>query len=268
MSVPFDDGDIYQGMAQDLLGITNAPGQVPGLGSSLVEGTQASFPSYTPSPQFVRDALLTLKAQDLQGKQATSPGAASIRVPTLAPPSVANNFPQQAVLPGMRNPSNSTDESMLQSIIDSQRPDLGLEGNLIRGFLPEGLSKDAFENYWLAKGPMQLSDARFQDIVNTASKLIPSKPTAVTSINGEPLIRKQFDLYGTKTYKDALGTASVFYSPDGKPVGFYDYYNFDNNPNKNRSRLTQREIRAMSVLGPLHGAKDFPLYYGEYAPPN
>ena len=156
-----------------------------------------------------------------------------------------------------------------QSALHPARPDLGLEGNVFRLGFDGDFSKDMFENYWLAKGSRQLDDGQFNDIVNTTNKLKQSPASVqVTSTDGKPLIRRQFNFYPDQTYKDSLGTASLFYTPEGKPVGFYDYYNFDNTPGKHRSWLTRQEIRAMSLFGPLHGAKEFPIYYGEYAPPD
>jgi hypothetical protein len=179
-----------------------------------------------------------------------------------------------AALPGDGSGYGALNKALQQLVIESQRPDLGTEGNLIRGMLGSGFSRDTFDNYWQAQGDMPLSADRFNDIVDSTKNLKQvDGPTPVTSPDGEPLIRRQFSFYGSPEYRKALGTASLFYSPDGKPVGFYDYYNFDpstpENPKK-RSLMAEGEVEVdlMHVLGPLHGAKDFPIYYGKYVAPN
>lgn len=273
MSVPFDDEDMYQGLGQDLLGAANGSPSPYGLGSDLMPRLQQPILAYTPGPQFARDVLLRMKAQDSQSAQMLPPLTQVPRIPTMAPPATMDStVPQAAVFPGMPSPHLKTDEAMLQDLIESQRPDLGTEGNLIRGFMHPGFTQDMFENYWLGKGDVDLSDARFKDITDYAGTLpLPTGKNAgwVTGPNGETLQKRMYNLYGSPDYRRSLGTSTLFYDQSGKPVGFYDYYNFDpSTPQhpRNRSWDAEAETRIMNWLGSLHGAKDFPIYYGEYVP--
>lgn len=192
-------------------------------------------------------------------------------VPTFAPPMVGHIAALRAAGPDDPDPGAALNEAMRRDALrnSTARPDLGLVGNLSRAALHGDFSKDLFENYWQGKGPMQLSDDRFQDIVEAAAmKPRPqgTKDVQVISVNGNPLVRRQFKLYGDDKYTDSLGTVSLFYAADGKPAGLYDKYDFDCNFRKDRPLRATLETCAMKNLGPYFGAKEFPLYYGDYAP--
>lgn len=253
MADPTDEQDHFGGLARDLfekMG-SSLPPMNTGLGAGLAQGLAGIVPAQFPAVQL------------------------SGHVPTFAPPALGDEGPTAKADSGdpgaQYSPINQAMQGQAQQeMLHPSRPDLGLIGDAIRAvFMPDGFPKDMFDNYMLAKGPYQLDGARFDDIVNIAGKLMPAGPAAqVTAPDGTPLVRRQFSFYGLPDYGKALGTASIFYAPNGKPVGFYDNYNFDNVPGKSRDWLSRQEIRAMSIAGPHLGAKGFPIYYGEYAPTN
>ncbi len=233
MSTPFDDDGLQEGLARHLIGPHPAQRNSQGLGAALM---QVQPPS---------QAYMSTAASPAIG------GAVG---------------PARAWVPGTGGPYAPTNNAMRREA-QSYRPDLGLVGDLSRTAFNGDFSKDMFENYWLAKGPVQLDDNRFRDILNATEKLTPKHPAIVTTADGTPLLRRQYNFYGNDKYKDSLGTASVFYTPEGRPVGFYDDYDYDCNFSKDRSLKTNIETCIMHDIGPEFGAKDFPLYYGKYVPP-
>lgn len=243
-----DEQDYFGGLGWNLLGktgVTSVPNT--GLGAALTQG----LPSIT-QPQAPSDRLL-------------------MHLPTFAPPALGDGVPPVAATAG--NKTDGLSQAIGQSLVDARRPDLGVLGNTIRSILPEGFSKDVFDNYMLQGGDFPLSQGRFNDIADIAAGLKPAgEPVQVMSADGEPLIRRQYRFNNkSPEYKYALGTASLFYTPDGNPVGFYDDYDFDPSSStypKDRSRAAEAQVRIMHGLEHWDGGKPFPIYYGQYVPTN
>lgn len=263
-----DDGYL-PGFMQTLFGDAQNTG---GMAGALLQG-QADRPSVMPalSPQAQRDMLLAMQDPDLQKASAALPSVAPVHVPTGAPAAVAQSLPVAAASAEKLSPSSGDDRAALGQMIESKRPNLGLEGDVMRGVLWPGFTRDMFDNYWQGGGQgVQLSGPRFKDIADYASTQ--PMPTGkdigwFTGPNGETLQKRLYNFYGSPDYRRSLGKSTLFYDRSGKPVGFYDTYNFDPSTGK-RTGLAELETRIMHVLGPLHGAKAFPIYYGDYTPIN
>ena len=256
---------VLPGFLQTLFGDSSSTG----LGADLLSGAASAPGALELSPQAQRDLLLAMQNSNLQAPSTSMPGVAQVHVPTGAPAAVAQGSPVAAAMPGKPIPSSGDDKAALNQMIESRRPDLGLEGDAMRGLLRPGFSRDLFDNYWQGSGqPVQLSDARFRNIADYASTLQPMKVTHVSGPNGQALEAHLYDLYGSPDYARSLGRSTLFYDEAGKPVGFYDNYDFDPAPfGQKRKFLPEMETRAMNVLGSMHGAQDFPIYYGKYVPP-
>lgn len=255
--------DDAAGLAQTLLGI---PQPQSGLGAGLMQGAWPGDGISSGDLPALRDMLLAMQNPDLQTTSATLPGVAPVHVPTGAPAAVAQSSPVAAVMPGKPTPSSGDDRAALSEFLESKRPDLGSEGDAMRAFLRPGFTRDMFDNYWQGDGQgVQLSGPRFKDIADYAATLKPEKISHVTGPNGEPLEARLYSLYGSPDYSRSLGSSTLYYDQTGKPVGFYDNYNFDPSTGK-RTGLAELETRVMHQLGPQQGARDFPIYYGEYTP--
>lgn len=187
-------------------------------------------------------------------------------MPTAAPAALGDAA--APVKAGIGSNTDAASQELGEEAIEDQRPNLGWS-NVIRDQLPRGFSREMFDNYALGKGDYELSPDRFQDIVNSAASLGQSpKPVPVPGPNGEPLLRRTYDFSQSPDYALSLGSASLFYDRTGKPVGFYDNYNFDPAINK-RSLLHEAETRAVHAIRPLlpATARPFELSYGLYAHP-
>lgn len=264
---PVDD-EYLPGFMQTLFGDLR---NIGGMAGTLLQGQHDNSSGIPPlDPQMQRDMLLAMQTPALQSTSAALPGVAPVHVPTGAPAAVAQNMPVAAVAPGKPIPSSGDDKADLDQLIESHRPDLGLEGDAMRGVLWPGFTRDLFDNYWQGGGQaVQLSGPRFKDLADYAGTLKPFSDSVsqVTGPNGEALQKRVYSFYGSPDYKRSLGSSTLFYDQAGKPVGFYDNYNFDPAPfDLKRSWLPELETRAMSILGPMHGARGFPIYYGEYVP--
>lgn len=266
MGVLDDDED--DGLAQTLAARSEP---YRGLAAALLRGTaDLGSPAASTGPS-QRDVLLAMQNPNLQSPSAAVPDVAPVHVPTLAPAGIAQTMPVAASKPGRTVPSSGDDKAALSYSIESRRPDLGLEGDLIRGLLRPGFTRDLFDNYWQGGGQgMQLNGPRFKDIADHASALKPMRVSQVTGPDGGILEARSYSFYGLPDYKRSLGRATLFYDQSGKPVGFYDDYDLDpSTPHhpRDRSRVAEAETRIMNALGRLHGAHGFPVYYGEYAVP-
>lgn len=143
------------------------------------------------------------------------------------------------------------------------RPDLGSLGNEIRNRAGSDFSKDMFENYWLGKGDVNLSQSRFNDIVKHAGA--GGKGSNVILSNSQPGVARVHSFYGdSNPYALVLGRATIFYQ-GGVPVGFQDGYNFNWRwmwGEGSRTIPNELKTRAVSTAGFLYGAEPFNIYYG------
>lgn len=260
----YPDYDATQsGLGQMLLGAQSAPYlNVPGLGSALMQGL--GVPDL---PQLASPASATNKTPLL---------AAQIHphIPTFAPPALASVVtPVGADSPTGTSSYSSTNKGVWNDLDEESRPALGLVGGLGRAKLMSDYAKDLFENYWLKKGPFQVSEPRFQDIANYAATQKPLASKWVTGPDGEPLEQREYSFYGSPDYAQALGRATLFYSTDGKPVGFYDYYSMKpswsifGNKGKERPGKAELQTDLAGFFGALHGARAFPETFGLYRVP-
>jgi hypothetical protein len=145
----------------------------------------------------------------------------------------------------------------------SGRLDLGVIGNFIRNQAGSEFSKDLFQNYWQAGGDIALSQTRFKSIVRAAGNIQQESP--VTLENGQPGMAKVHSFYTSPLYAKALGSATIYYSQSGKPVGFKDTYNFNWRfqwGQGSRSIVAEQQTRGVSIAGFLYGAKPFDIKYG------
>lgn len=228
--------------------------------------------------EFDVDDLQEGLAKDLSGRhqgQRDTAGLGAVLAghppPTFAPPALGDSIaPARTLAPDGTSPYSTVNDAMREQARQnhSSPPDLGAEGNLIRWYLHPGFTRDMFENYWLGKGDVTLSPERFKDIADYASTLGLPKHGNVMGQNGQPLEWRQYNLYRSPDYTRSLGTSTLFYDKSGKPVGFYDNYNFDpGSPGKDRSLVREMETRVMHALPKPASAKPFKITYGNFVPP-
>jgi hypothetical protein len=136
-----------------------------GLAADLLRGNGQPIPALRSNMQSLGDTLLAMQNPSLQSRSAALPGVQPIDVPTGAPAGVAQGMPVAATAPNKPIPSSGDDKAALTELIESKRPDLGLEGDAIRSLLRPGFTQDRFDNYWEGSGQgFQLSGPRFKDI--------------------------------------------------------------------------------------------------------
>ena len=142
------------------------------------------------------------------------------------------------------------------------RPDLGFVGNQIRDRAGSEFSQDMFENYWLGNGDVNLSSARFNDILTHQGTV--SATSNITLSNGQPGIKKVHSFYNSNEYGLALGRATIFYTSSGVPVGLIDTYDFDPKTWGVRSYDAEIKTRAVNVAASIYGinARGFKIRYG------
>ena len=142
------------------------------------------------------------------------------------------------------------------------RPDLGFVGNKIRDRAGSEFSKDLFENYWQGGGDINISNQRFNSIVNEATSPVGSAKN-VTLSNGQSGTAQVFNFYNSSEYSLAIGNGTIFYNQAGTAVGFNDTYDF--NPlwfNTHRSLTNELKTIGVHTAGSLYGAKPFNFSYG------
>lgn len=83
-----------------------------------------------------------------------------------------------------------------------------------------------FANFWTGGGDVNLSSARFKDIVQKA-KL--HGKTSLTVYNGQEAMAQPARFYGTD-YSKVFGDATIYYDLLGNPIGFEDTYDFNPYP--------------------------------------
>ncbi len=148
--------------------------------------------------------------------------------------------------------------------VGAGKPDLGIVDNFIRGYAGSEFSQILFQNYWRAGGDMKLSRSRFSGIVKAAGK-VQGSPVPVTLSNGQPGFAKVHSFYASEEYGKALGSATIFYSLAGEPIGFSDSYDFNWRSiwgPGSRSLVAELQTRAVSVAGYIYGAQPFNITYG------
>ncbi len=141
------------------------------------------------------------------------------------------------------------------------RPDLGFWGNVIRNQAGSEFSKDMFENYWLGRGTVNLTQQQFNSIVKAAGAVY-GNPEPVTLSNGQLGVAKVHSFYDSPEYSLSLGRATIYYNQAGGAVGFSDEYNFDPLAWGIRSINNEMKTRAVNAAGALYGATPFKIYYG------
>jgi hypothetical protein len=134
-------------------------------------------------------------------------------------------------------------------------------GNAIRDQAGSAFSQDMFQNYWLSKGNVNLSQQRFNSIVKAAG-IVKGSPRPVTLSNGQQGVAKVHSFYNSPEYGLALGSATIYYDQAGTAVGFYDNYNFAAKPWGERSYTNEIKTRAVNAAGTAQGATPFSIYYG------
>ncbi len=146
-----------------------------------------------------------------------------------------------------------------------ERPDLGYIGNKIRDRAGSEFSKDMFENYWLGKGDVVISQDRFLSIWSAAmdidSKGLSRKGKKYTLGNNAIVYAKTIDFYKSEEYKNVLGRATFIFDTNDTVIGFYDYYNFDA---KKGARSLDAEVKTRMVreASRLSNALPFRMGYG------
>ncbi len=135
-------------------------------------------------------------------------------------------------------------------------------GAEIRGYLTTEFGKAMFDNYWFSHGNVTLSDARFNDIVNNAGRVL-SRNLVILS-NGHVGVAQVHSFYGNNPYAAVLGAATIYYQGE-TPVGFQDSYDFNWRwmwGSGRRTVLNELKTRAVSVSGWMRGATPFNIIYG------
>jgi RHS repeat-associated protein len=146
-----------------------------------------------------------------------------------------------------------------------ERPDLGKVGNLIRGFAGSDFSKDLFENYWQGKGVYYLSYKNFKatsDFIKQSN--LKARKGIPIDLGGEQFEARVENFYGSEIFDKAFGSATIIYDLNGKPVGFFDIYDFDPHKWGDRSIASETKTRLVylaSIFG--RNARPFAILYGK-----
>ena len=155
-------------------------------------------------------------------------------------------------------------------------------GNIINGKLDSQFEKAMFENYWLKKGDVKLSDYRFGKIKDFLSE---NKKIDFGEIKKDPHSKVIFEdgSQGYKTvasfytgknheeYNQAFGSATIYLDENGKVVGLNDTYDFDTRMLRNltpgktdRSFSAELQTDAVAGAAAVSGSgKDFKVKYGK-----
>jgi len=166
---------------------------------------------------------------------------------------------------------------------DSNRPDLGVLGNLIRSYLNTTREKQFFERYWKGNGDWTIPTNMFNEL----KTLINNNPNRTigggsnVTFNGSPALRYQFNGYNTD-YSLALGHFTYYTDMSGNVIGISDDYNFNAQASEGitiqnyallagptatiagcttRGFLNEWKTRATGVAGLLNGAKSYIVKY-------
>jgi hypothetical protein len=83
---------------------------------------------------------------------------------------------------------------------------------------------ECFLNYITYGGDMTISAQRFNNIVSSAGTII---STGIATINGVQYYSRTVSFYQNGNYDNALGTATLYYDSNDKPIGFIDRYDFN-----------------------------------------
>lgn len=112
-----------------------------------------------------------------------------------------------------------------------------------------------YDHYLDGNGsPFRLSSAQFQEVVREG-RVVANLGT-VTLADGSSAIALSLNLYSSKTYDFALGSATL-YVQNGRSVGMYDSYNFDAKP------WGVRPLNAEASTRLVGGGTNYPVCYGK-----
>ena len=181
-----------------------------------------------------------------------------------------------------KNIKNPQWQQFEPNVLEKRYENLGLLGNRIEGYLDSHFEKSMFENYWLKKGDIKLSDYRFGKIKDFLSD---NKRIDFDAIKKDPHSKVIFE-DGTKGYKtvasfytgknheeydQAFGSATIYLDEKGKVIGLNDTYDFDTRMLRNltpgeRDRSVKSELQTDAVAGSAAvtgNGKDFTIKYGK-----
>ena len=143
---------------------------------------------------------------------------------------------------------------------------LGTLGDIIKSYLPEGISQVLFKNYWDGGSDLSLTGVQFAGILmylKSAETVGSIEATTLVGESGKEYggFREQADFYGSEYYSLAFGRATVLLNMRQQIIGFYDEYNFDAKPLKERGVINEVKTRAVRIASPKQ-AKSYIIRYG------
>jgi hypothetical protein len=180
-----------------------------------------------------------------------------------------SNSQEQEVSPNSVRLKSGTEGMVAGSGCDAAR--LFIEGCLkvlIGNNTPEEKAGSTFaiaclNRYWAGTGQsMNLTAAQFGEIKKYIPKHYSYDRNVMTPYtkNQKTYYKSVVSFYNTP-YKLSLGTATVVYDENFKPVGLYDTYDFNKG---NRSFIPEAMTRAVDYVSSSCGVKSYNLFYGVY----
>ena len=195
--------------------------------------------------------------------------------------------------PGMPRPKVSERKTMQGGVVfpngwfippawKEEKTTLGTIGEMIHSVpdLKYPFPRFLFDRYYRGVGKdVELTPEQFKDITDYIAKHPETEKNKPDESKGEKyvtvkvgdktLTRKTYSLYGHPGYGASLGNVMVYFDEEGKPVGFYDNYNF--NIAFHRDIMTNAKIAAVRLAcqtDPNANCKPFDISYGDYVNPN
>jgi RHS repeat-associated protein len=180
------------------------------------------------------------------------------------------------------NSKNPQWQQFVPNALEKRYSNLGPLGDNINGKLNSHFEKAMFENYWLKKGNVTLSQYRFDKIkefilsndkINFAS-IKANSNNKILFEDGTIGYKTAVSFYtgvGSGEYDQVFGTATIYLSEIGKIVGLQDTYDFDVRmgnlvPIGETDRSFKAEVQTDLVAGAgavTSSGQDFKITYGK-----
>ncbi|WP_168204001.1 RHS repeat domain-containing protein [Aliikangiella coralliicola] len=131
------------------------------------------------------------------------------------------------------------------------------------GLLDSNFEIELYQKWWYGDGSnYELEKITFNEILSVG--IIKYKEAkSVPLSDGTQGFSAPIDTYGSPKYNYGIGEATVYLNANMKPVGFIDFYNFDQG---NRAFIAERVTRSVGEFGKIYNANDYYIYYGVLGP--
>jgi len=134
---------------------------------------------------------------------------------------------------------------------------LGIIGGFLRNRLDSDIEKDNFEQFWLGRGDVTLTDEQFAMVVEAADATTIKDGYHIGTRNAAYFAYK-FDFYNTQ-FDGLLGSAWIIFDKSGNAVGLYDRYDFNPKEWGERGIGAELKTRGVRVLDYYFGDSSMPF---------